>query len=302
MNFRMVVVVGMALVLSACASSSSNHSNATSALHNLVVVTPEAPNQRYQLEIAKLNELITRKIELSDENYAELLFRRGSLYDGLGMRTLSRIDMNHAIEYNPRLVDAYYHLAIHYTEVGEFGYAYELYDGVLELEPEHSYAQLSRGINAYYDDRISYALDDLIAHYKRQPDDPYRSLWIYLAEVEQNPEAARLALAQRRVVDGNIDWGWVVADMMLGAIKEHEFLSLASVRELKDDETLAERMCEAYFYLGKLKQLQGNFKSAVVYFRLAMSTNVHLFLEHRYAQLELDRSQQALEAAAAKHP
>src|SRR5690554_816855 len=112
MNFRMVAVVGMALVLTACASSSANHSNAAKALHNLVVVTPEAPNQRYQLEIAKLNELITRKIELSDENYAELLFRRGSLYDALGMRTLSRIDMNHAIEYNPRLVDAYYHLAI----------------------------------------------------------------------------------------------------------------------------------------------------------------------------------------------
>src|SRR5690606_13621331 len=167
----------------ACAATQSKNSN--SALDNLIVVAPQTPDSRYQLEIAKLNEILARQLELEDESYAELLYRRGSLYDAVGLLTLARIDMNHAIEYNPRLAGAYYHLAIQYTAIGEFDYANELYDGVLELEPEHEYARLSRGINAYYDGGIKYAVDDLQGHMQLQPSDPYRTLWLYFAEVEQ---------------------------------------------------------------------------------------------------------------------
>lgn len=298
MTFRFALVAWLALSLSACATTQVNNSN--SALNNLLVVEPQAPDARYQLEIAKLNEILTREMELEDESYAELLFRRGSLYDALGLTTLARIDMNHAIEYNPRLVDAYYHLAIQYTAIGEFAYAYELYDGVLELNPEHEYAHLSRGINAYYEGSLPYAVTDLKRHMQLQPNDPYRTLWLYFAEVEQDPEAARLAMAQRRVQHGNEAWGWKLVDLLLGVVTEQTFLTKLAVTDLGEDESLVERMCETYFYLGKYNQLQGDFKSAAVYFRMALNTNVQLFVEHRFAKVELERTKQALSATTAQ--
>ncbi|WP_417658631.1 lipoprotein NlpI [Pseudidiomarina sp.] len=295
MKIRFGALVLVALLLSACAQTGQSQN---AALTNLFVVTPQAPDMRYQLEIAKLNEIVARDMDLPEESQAELLYRRGSLYDALGLVTLARIDFNHALEYNPRLADAYNYLGIHYTQLEEFNYAYEMFDGVLELEPDHPYATLNRGVNAYYDNRIGLAVDDLTTFYEAQPDDPYRVIWLFLAEVEENPAAARLALAQRRVEYGNTDWGWSLVDLMLGAIDEQTFLKGFAVRDLKPDETLAERMCETYFYLGKLKQLEGDFQAASVYFRLAMSTNVFMFLEYRYANLELERSKQAIEAAS----
>lgn len=293
MKIRFGLVIALMMLLSACAQTGKS---SDSALTNLFVVTPQEPDARYQLEIAKLNEIVARDLELPEESRAELLYRRGSLYDALGLVTLARIDFNHALEYNPRLADAYNYLGIHYTQMEEFSYAYEMFDGVLELEPEHPYAVLNRGVNAYYDERIELAIEDFQQFFEAQPDDPYRVIWLFLAEVEQGAMAARLNLAKRRVEYGNTEWGWSLVDLMLGAIDEQTFLNGFAVRDLKPDETLAERMCETYFYLGKLKQLNGDFAAASVYFRLAMSTNVFMFLEYRYANLELQRSKQALEA------
>lgn len=296
-QIQVAVVLVFTLALSACAQTGKS---ANAALSNLFVVTPQEPDRRYQLEVAKLNEIVASHMELPDESRAELLYRRGSLYDALGLTTLARIDFNQALEFNPRLADAYNYLGIHYTQIQEFNYAYEMFDGVLELEPEHPYAMLNRGVNAYYDNRIDLAIDDLTQVFKQDPNDPYRAIWLYLAELERDAEQARLQLAQRRVAHGNTEWGWSLIDLMLGAIGEQEFLNGFATRDLKADETLTERMCEAYFYLGKMKQVEGDFNAASVYFRLAMSTNVFLFLEYRFASLELERSQRAIEASVAQ--
>lgn len=50
---------------------------------------------------------------------------------------LARIDLNRALERDPRLADAYNFLGIQYTEIEQYNYAYEMFDSALELEPEH---------------------------------------------------------------------------------------------------------------------------------------------------------------------
>lgn len=264
------------------------------ALKNLLVVAPQPPELRYQLEVAKLNQVLTEE-ELPTETMAELLYRRGALYDGLGMSALARIDFNHALEYQPRLADAYNYLGIHFTQAGQFDYAFEAYEATLELDPDHPYAYLNRGVAAYYDSRFDLAIDDLRYYFEQSPEDPYRVLWLYLAEVEQDVYQARNNLAQRRIAHGGEEWGWVLSDLMLGAISPVDFIDQHAARDLNENETLAERMCEAYFYLGKQQQLAGQHQLATVYFRLALTTGVYMFLEHRYAGLELERSMAAVE-------
>ena len=41
--------------------------------------------------------------------------------------------------------------------------------------------------------------------------------------------------------------------------------------QLRGDETLAERLCEAYFYLGKYSQRQQQWTKAANYFKLALT-------------------------------
>ncbi len=291
MNYAKGVAVLLTIAaLSACTATPQGEQG---MLANLVVPTPQVADGRFQLEVAKLTEVITRgEEELDAEAMGQLLYRRGSLYDALGLATLARIDFNRALDYQPRLADAYNYLGIHYTQVGQFDYAYETLDAALELEPEHPYAYLNRGVAGYYDGRFDLALADLQRFYKDDPEDPYRALWRYLAAVEvQSPEQALQDLAAARLANTSDAWAWGIVDLYVGGMSEQEFLQSYATQQLGADETLAERMCEAYFYLGKLQQLQGNWDTAAVYFRLALATNVHLFLEHRYAAIEMDASQ-----------
>jgi len=65
-------------------------------------------------------------------------------------------------------------------------------------------------------------------------------------------------------------------------------------RNLGESEKLTERLCEAYFYLGKYMQMEGEQLQAVNYFKLALMTNVYGFVEHRYASVELNRIRESL--------
>jgi lipoprotein NlpI len=292
---RWLLSLALLALLSGCASGPRQSTD--DSLRNLVVATPQPMNGRYQLEIAKLTEVLSnhQNGEMDNQQLAQFWFRRGSLYDALGLAILARFDFNMALEFNPSLADAYNYLGIHDTKNQQFDYAFEAFEAALELDPEHPYAHLNRGITAYYDNRLSLAMADLEHHFRADPGDPYRSLWLFFAQQQHDDSAARAALAQRRVTHANGSWGWVLNDLMLGAVTEREFLELHLAQRSDVDESMAERLCESYFYLGKLKQLEGNNQRALVYFRLALSTNVFTFLEHRYAELEIERSQQILQ-------
>ncbi len=49
-------------------------------------------------------------------------------------------------------------------------------------DPTYNYAHLNRGIALYYGGRAKLAQDDLLAFYQDDPNDPFRSLWLYIAE------------------------------------------------------------------------------------------------------------------------
>lgn len=290
-----VAVLGCWL-LSGCVGTPDGTST---PLGQLVVAAPQVADERYQLEVAKLNEVLSHGAEeLDSEAIGQLLYRRGSLYDALGLNVLARIDFNRALDYQPRLADAYNYLGIQYTQIGQYEYAYEALDAALELEPEHPYAYLNRGVAAYYDARFDLASADLQRYFELDPSDPYRSIWRFLIEVEVDLEDATEQLAEARLEHASDKWAWGIVDLYLGVMSEQEFLQSYATQSMASDETLAERMCEVYFYLGKYKQLQGEWDTAAVYFRLALTTNVHMFLEHRYAGIEMDWSQQQALAAA----
>ncbi|RUO59438.1 lipoprotein NlpI [Pseudidiomarina insulisalsae] len=276
-------------VLAGCSATSATAEN---SLNNLLIATPQVADDHYQLELAKLNEIISADNEnLDAEMMGELLYRRGMLYDAVGLVTLSRIDFNRALEYQPRLADAYNYLGIHYSQVGQYEMAYEALDAAIELEPEHPYAYLNRGVAAYYDNRFDLAYDDLDYFFQRNPNDPYRALWRFFAAVEQDRSAAAHELAEAMILSDNEAWAWNLVKLFVNGIAEQDFLSNYATLNMSEHETLAERLCEVYFYLGKYHQLQGNWQSAAVYFKLALATNVHVFLEYRYAGVEMEWSQ-----------
>ena len=124
--------------------------------------------------------------------------------------------------------------------------------------------------------------------FERAPDDPYRVLWFYLIEADVKPEQAMQNLAIRRSALDDKEWATQLVDFYLGKLSTAQ-LSKGFVADLKSEAELAERLCEAYFYLGKWAQLHNEPAKAATYFKLSMATNIYDFVEHRFSRLELKR-------------
>lgn len=282
-----ILLLSSTLLTQGCASKQGPDGNVPFAImNNLVIAEPLAINFKSEIAIARLSEVINRA-QISDKQRAQLFYDRGVLYDSVGLRSLARFDFSHALQLKPNLIDAYNFLGIHYTQLQEFSQAYEKFDSALELAPEHEYAYLNRGIALYYGSRPGLASLDFKAFHQKKQDDPYRLLWLYLTEYEIDPLEAKYSLKQRAELVDDGTWAKQVIHLYLGEISQGEFVT-GLTKNVRSNKELTERLCEAYFYLGKYNQTLGYRGSAANFFKLALSTNVYEFVEHRYAKLELD--------------
>jgi len=283
LKFKLIAITCILLV-QGCASS-INETN-DSAIGQLVIAEPIAVSYKSEIALARLTEVIQRA-EITDVQRAQLYYDRGVIYDSVGLRSLSRLDFNRALRLKPDLVDAYNFLGIQFTQLQEFTQAYDSFDSAIDLSPEHEYAYLNRGIALYYGGRPNLARDDFKTFHKSQASDPYRLLWLYLAEFEIDPVQAALNLKERSYLVADSTWAKKVIELYLGNIKQSAFIQLLT-KNITTNKQLSDRLCEAYFYLGKFNQLKGKDAVAANFFKMALSTNVYEFVEHRYSKLELD--------------
>jgi len=269
------------LALNGCASSQPSSSAAW--------LTPEplAVPYRTELAIARLTEILQRA-ELTEEQSARLYYDRGVMYDSAGLRSLARLDFMRALRLKPDMADAYNFVGIHYTLSGNFDQAYEAFDSALELAPDFEYAYLNRGIALYYAGRADLAVPDFVRFLDLRPADPYRVVWLYLAESDLSEAAANTRLAANLTVLAADDWATNIPRFYHGDISEQQLLN-SVLDDLSGPRSLAERLCEVYFYLAKWHEAKQQPAQAIEYYKKVLATNVYEFVEHRYARLEMAR-------------
>lgn len=286
---KALIVSGL-LLSQGCVSTSVEK---PSVIGQLIIAEPNAISYKSEIALARLSQVLQRA-EISDGQRAELFYQRGVEYDKVGLRALARFDFNQAISLKPDMVDAYNFIGIHFTQLQEFNQAYDAFDSAIELAPDHEYAYLNRGIALYYGGRANLASDDFKVFRQYQQNDPYRVLWQYLADLETNQQQAAQDLSlYAELIDESV-WAKKVIDLYLGKINQATFIDHLT-DNVSSNKALTERLCEAYFYLGKYNQMKGDVNAAINFFKLALSTNVYEFVEHRYAKLELDLMRQTMQ-------
>ncbi len=75
-----------------------------------------------------------------------------------------------------------------------------------------------------------------------------------------------------------------IAAFLLGEVEESPLLSEASAGMFLGVE---EQECEAYFYAGSMRLLNGDTEMAEQYFHICVETNVRLYYEYYSARAEL---------------
>lgn len=253
---------------------------------------PLAAPLRTEIAVARISEML-QNAKLTESERARLHYDRGVMYDSVGLSALARYDFMRALRLQPDMADAYNFIGIQHTISGDFEMAYDAFDSALELEPKYQYAYLNRGIALQYDGKLTLAISDFQQFQAMKPEDPYRSLWLYLAQVEQSaPQALAELTKHQQGLDPKV-WASQIVAFYLGQISEAELLRSAS-RNISEPRQLAEQLCEVYFYLARWHGLQKNPTQAVAYYKKSLATNVYEFVEHRYARLEMTRLRQAV--------
>ena len=284
MKLAKIVVLLLFVGLVGC--NSTEPKTSSKQVLNVPLAVPLQANFRNEIAIARYTELLLQP-DIDNDQRAQLFYNRGMLYDSTGLSTLARIDFNRAVKLKPDLAEVYNFLGIHQTLEQNYGRAYEMFDAVLELDDEHEYAFLNRGIALYYGKRPSLAVKDFEVFLARSPQDAYRAMWLYLAHSKLDPEAAKKQLQKNSLALNPNEWSSQLIDYYLGKLSETQFLNQIG-RGVSSQQEYAERLCEAYFYIAKRYQAQGDDNAAISYFKLALATNVFEFVEHKYARLELD--------------
>ncbi|WP_333472950.1 lipoprotein NlpI [Aliidiomarina halalkaliphila] len=252
----------------------------------LFLVEPLAADQNLEIELLQLTELLY-KADLDDEQRAQLLHHRAMTFDYLGLPTLALVDINQALELKPAMAEAYHSLGIYYSQAGEYQAAFEAFDSVIELQSDHEYVYLNRGLAAYYNGQFELALSDFADYYFQNPADPFRVIWYYFAAWEINPGRAFEQLNEQWEAANADPWGQKILEFLVGEI-DSDTLIMYAFENAEDRRMLTYQLCEAYFYMGKVAAMNGQHYQAMNYFKLTLATNVYPYLEHRYARTELN--------------
>ncbi len=283
-HFRWILSVFVAASLLGCASNGQSNNSEKSRWSYPPMAVPLQPSIQQELQLARLNQLLMQQ-NIDDETRAKMFAERGRYLDSVGLRDLARVDYERSLQLQPAQPDIYNLLGVFFSNISEFDAAFDAFDSSLELDPNNEYALRNRAIALYYAERNSLALEDITQSFTDDPLNPYNALWLYYIAEQNDVVQARDDL-MTRYQNRNDDWGWILVGVTLGQVSENELFNDIG-QGARDNTLLAQKLTEAYFYLGKMYQQQGNYIDAIAVYKLAISLNVYDFSEHGYAFLEL---------------
>ncbi|MBO1255608.1 lipoprotein NlpI [Alteromonas sp. 5E99-2] len=291
-TFAVIFVFLFIAVSTGCATSTSQQTEGLT--QGLLLAEPLPVDQRIQFAIARYNQILLQP-SLADDERAELFYKRGIVYDRAGLPNLAEFDFSQAVNLKADMAEAYNSLGVHLIQKREFDRAYEAFDSTLDIEPSYDYALLNRGIALYYAGRPELGAADLDDFYRKDTSDPFRVLWAYHGSAEVDALAAKLELLKRKQALSSDHWAVSIIDLHLDLGSEIDVFNHL-VQGVTSSSELTQRLCEAYFYLGKYHAFLGNHGVALNYFKLSLSTNVYEYVEHRYARLEMAKIRESIVA------
>ncbi|MBF8999233.1 MULTISPECIES: lipoprotein NlpI [Vibrio] len=283
MKWFRTATVGIALLLIAGCVSRNSH-QAQWVYPPMAI--PLQHSVQDEVQIARLTQLLQRQ-DLSDKVRTRMLNERGEAYDNVGLQDLARLDFAQSISIDPKQPEVFNLLGVYYTGVDQHDAAYDSFDTALEMDPKNLFALRNRAVALYYGERPELGLEDMHKLDKQQKNDPFNALWEYIMQYDLNPAKAKQDLEAKYSVHTD-QWGWTIVALMLDEVSEQNAFETI-LQQTHDNELLARRLTETYFYLGKRYQLNGELAHAISLYKLAISFNVYDYVEHRYSFLELER-------------
>jgi lipoprotein NlpI len=234
----------------------------------------------------------------ADQNYPDMQFplasayaKRGALEERNGDLDGALADFNKAIEIKPDFTEIYAGRGYVKQGKGDLDGAMADYNRAIELNPTFASAYFLRGLLNYDSHKFTDALADFQTYRAlgldaQSQDYSHLYTWLIRARLgEQNAATAELqAYLNNRKTGTPDDWPSKIGSFLTGQLTESDFFKAA---ENSDQQTSKGQHCEAYFYAGSERLIEGDRTIAADYFDKCLATGCIEFDEYGSAAAEL---------------
>lgn len=226
-----------------------------------------------------------------DPKFAPAYAGRGLAKNAKGDYDGAAEDLSQAMELDPKDPKAPLDRAYVRVSKGDLDGAIEDFSRAIKLDPRFAAAYFGRGC-AHYDKRI---WKEALADYRKACDldlsmrDYGRlRLWLIRARTGDreggDQEVARYLKDRKTGKDG--DWFTKIAGFLTGKLSEEDFLKAGLEGTQVEKEARAEK-CEAYYYAGMKRLIDGDKAAARDYFKKCLDVGAKEITAHASAEAEL---------------
>jgi tetratricopeptide (TPR) repeat protein len=231
----------------------------------------------------------TMAIEI-DRKYFHAYNNRGIAWRCKGDYDKAIADYNKAIEIDPSAA-TYFNRGNAWADKGDYGKAIADFTTAIEINSYDAHTYNNRGDILYYQAKFREAIADykkaIEGNYKPK-DYPYLNLLRTAGKVSQEDYQGYLKEFRGYVTSQKTEaWIRIVSRYYLGMDHLIEGDVLAEARKGRDKKEIKERLCEAYYYLGEKRLLQGDRKGAEKFFCKGIETDIHYIPQYRNSKAVL---------------
>ena len=239
-----------------------------------------------QMQVAAAVQLLVFDAQLDSQRLpaqprARLLARRAVQLNSLGREEEAAQALAQSLALAPDDTDTLETAALNANLRGRQEEALAHADRVLQANPLAYWARMTRGRAHYELGRYAEARDDfgLAVQHMPEPNRGYAMIWQYLSQRRLGQSDATLGSL------GDGDWPTPLMKALRGEISEAQARRAAQQRK----DLAPGRLCELAYYLGELRAIEGDTRSAQRLFQQVLQTRVTEFVEFPLARRSLDR-------------
>ncbi|MDR3747989.1 MAG: tetratricopeptide repeat protein [Acidobacteriota bacterium] len=215
----------------------------------------------------------------ADPKSGRALAGRGSAYLDQGDYDRAISDFNEALRLDPKAARVFNARGAAYFAKGDYGKAIQDYDEAIRLDPKTGRAFMNRGMANLYAGHFPEAQQDLSQNLQQDPKDPYRAMWLYLAQAKGRTDGEAELKANTAALNLS-KWPGSVVQLYLGQSTPDDVLRAAG--------SDGEQKCEYSFYVGEYRALRGERPEALALFSSASSGCPKDFIEYAPAVIEVN--------------
>lgn len=245
-----------------------------------------------------LTEAIKWYQKAADQNYpnmqlplASAFVQRGILEQSKGNADEALADFNKAIKIKPDFTEVYWARGCVKQSKEDFDGALTDYNRVIEMNPKFALAYFMRGLLNYNLHKFTDALADFYKSRELNLDAEYTDyshiyVWLIRARLGEQDAATKglQTYLNDRKTGTTTGHTLNAARFLAGQLTELNFFKAVENANQQIDK---EQHCEAYFYAGSKRLIEGDKTTAADYFEKCLATDVKKFTEYRSAAIEL---------------